>query len=141
MIGILLAGHGYTAEGMLKTVPMFFSNEKQIDAVSVHENTNLDDFKNEVRQKNSELDTGDGVLILTDLLGGSPCTAVISLMNERVDVIAGLNLSMLLSVIAARSSGMSRSQIAAQAVNEAEKGIVNVGKVLKQENDSTYQNR
>lgn len=73
MLGVLLVSHGNMAEGMIDSVKMFFGPDlEQIDFLSLKLDMAIDDFKEALTMKLSSLDQGDGVVILTDLLGGTP---------------------------------------------------------------------
>lgn len=103
MLGILLVSHGNLAEGLLSSAKMFFGDDiKQIDTLSLHMQTSIDDFKEELERKVAKLDAGDGVLILADLFGGTPANQSILLQSDRVHVISGANLTMLVEVLGMR---------------------------------------
>ena len=85
----------------------------------------LSDLKHTVKQ----LETGDGVIILTDMFGGTPSNISLSLLQPgKVDVLTGANLPMLLRILGMR--GQDLSQLAQDAKNAAIQGIVVAGEVL-----------
>ena len=103
MKGILLVSHGKMAEGMIDSLQMFFGeNIPQLDFLSVKMDTGAEDFKNAVVQKIEELDSGDGVVIFADVLGGTPFNQSAQLLSERVDLITGMNLGMLMDYLGSR---------------------------------------
>ena len=103
MKGILLVSHGKMAEGMIDSLQMFFGeNIPQLDFLSVKMDTGAEDFRNAVVQKIEELDSGDGVVIFADVLGGTPFNQSAQLLSERVDLITGMNLGMLMDYLGTR---------------------------------------
>lgn len=103
MKGILLVSHGKMAEGMIDSLQMFFGeNIPQLDFLSVKMDTGAEEFRNAVVQKIEELDSGDGVVIFADVLGGTPFNQSAQLLSERVDLITGMNLGMLMDYLGSR---------------------------------------
>lgn len=126
MVGILVISHGGLSEGVLDSLSMFFENEKQIDSMRVNCDTNIDYFKNEMGRKIKELDTGDGVLILADIFGGSPCNSTYNYFKENVRIVTGFNFPMLISAVTKRNTITDKKQLAASIIKEAQDGIIDV---------------
>lgn len=126
MVGILVISHGGLSEGVLDSLSMFFENEKQIDSMRVNCDTNIDYFKNEMGRKIKELDTGDGVLILADIFGGSPCNSTYNYFKENVRIVTGFNFPMLISAVTKRNAITDKKQLAASIIKEAQDGIIDV---------------
>ena len=105
MIGIVLMSHGKMADGMLDSCKLFFGEEiPQILSVCLLPENSPEDFDKKIELAISKVDSGDGVLILCDLLGGTPCNRCACILNDRIQVIAGVNLSILLEFLATRDS-------------------------------------
>lgn len=105
MIGIVLMSHGKMADGMLDSCKLFFGEEiPQISSVCLLSENSPEEFDKKIELAISEVDSGDGVLILCDLLGGTPCNRCAYILNDRIQVIAGVNLSILLEFLATRDS-------------------------------------
>lgn len=126
MVGILVISHGGFSEGVLDSLSMFFENEKQIDSMRVNCETNIDYFKDEMGRKINELDTGDGVLILADIFGGSPCNSTYNYLKENVRIVTGFNFPMLISAVTKRNTITDKKQLAASIIKEAQDGIIDV---------------
>lgn len=126
MVGILVVSHGGFSEGVLDSLSMFFENEKQIDSMRVNCETNIDYFKDEMGRKINELDTGDGVLILADIFGGSPCNSTYNYLKENVRIVTGFNFPMLISAVTKRNTITDKKQLAASIIKEAQDGIIDV---------------
>lgn len=103
MLGILLVSHGDMAKGLLSSAKMFFGDDiPHIDTLSLYLDTPVEEFKEKLNEKVSELNDGDGVLILADLFGGTPYNQSISLASGNIHVISGANLAVLVEVLGLR---------------------------------------
>lgn len=128
MLGILLISHGKMAEGMKDSLSMFFGNDiPQLDTLALRMDSSAVEFGQEIRQKVAELDTGDGVLIFADVLGGTPCNQALQIVNEKVHLIVGMNLPMLMELLGIRES----QEIDVAAVVESGKNaVIDAGAML-----------
>lgn len=95
MYGIVLVSHGGMAEGMISTAEMLFPELSQVQSVSLWPSDNPDDFQIKLEKAVREVDSGEGVFILADLLGGTPCNRSMYSAGEKVRLITGLSLPML----------------------------------------------
>ena len=123
MKGILLISHGPLAEGMLKTAEIFFGeNIPQMKAVVLNTQDDPEDFRTRLQEAVKEVDTGEGVLVFADLLGGTPCNQSAFVLNEQVTVLTGMNLPMVMECLGMRMGG----EISMETLEEtARNGIVN----------------
>lgn len=104
MIGILLISHGEFAQGMLASSHLFFGRDiLQIEALCLMPEESPDTFGERLKNKISELNDGSGVVILCDLLFGTPCNQSASLLHEDVKVICGANMPLLLELLSQRN--------------------------------------
>lgn len=128
MTGILLVSHGMMAEGMMDSISMFFGdNIPQLDYMRLYMDSNADEFGVEMAKKVAELDTGDGVVIFADLFGGTPCNQALRIVSDKVHLIAGMNLSMVMEFLGTREF----ADLDAAALVEAGKSaIVDAGAML-----------
>ena len=105
MQGIVIASHGTLAQGMENAAELFFGPVPQLKTVSLTADLRPEDFRARMEEAVKEVDTGDGVIVLCDLLGGTPCNTAAYFVSPSVRVIAGFNLAALLGIIADRQSG------------------------------------
>lgn len=106
MIGILLVSHNGLAEAMLSTAKMLYGEaDNQVVALGLEHGINLDDFDSMLSEAIQSVDTGDGVFVLVDLLGGTPCNRLARFATEKVVIITGMNLGMFLEIVCVRDSG------------------------------------
>ena len=103
MIGLILVTHGRLAEEFVTAMEHVVGPQKAIETVSIGPNDNMEGRRREIAHAIAQVDSGDGVIILTDLFGGTPSNLAISLMDHgKVEVIAGVNLPMLIRLEGAR---------------------------------------
>ena len=99
MIGVLITTHGNLGDELIKAAEMIKGNLKGVIHVSVDQTKSIEDIKKEISITIKKLDNGRGVLILTDLFGGTPSNISLSFLKEgKVEVVTGVNLPMLLKL-------------------------------------------
>lgn len=99
MVGILIISHGRLAEALISSVEFLVGNFQKIKGVSIWPKDKEKEVKDRIQQKMAEVDDGDGVVILTDVLGGTPTNVSLSfLKDEKVEVVTGVNIPMLLTL-------------------------------------------
>ena len=99
MIGVLITTHGNLGKELIKAAELIRGSLKGIIHISVDQIKGVEDLKKEISAAIKKLDQGQGVLILTDLFGGTPSNISLSFIKEgKVEVITGVNLPMLLKL-------------------------------------------
>ena len=131
MYGIVLVSHGGMAEGMISTAEMLFPELSQVQSVSLWPSDNPDDFQIKLEKAVREVDSGEGVFILADLLGGTPCNRSMYSAGEKVRLITGLRLPMLLSLLSSREDGMDMDSLSDDILSDAAAGAVDVNRKMK----------
>lgn len=103
MIGILLISHGNMASGISSSLKMFFGSDiPQLETLCLSENTNPDTFGEEIGNKIKELDTGDGVVVFADLIGGTPCNQAFKYISSKMVLLGGMNLPVIMEFLGQR---------------------------------------
>jgi PTS system mannose-specific IIA component len=99
MIGVLITTHGNLGNELIKAAELIRGSLRGIVPVSIDQSKGVEDLKKEISTAIKKLDQGQGVLILTDLFGGTPSNLSLSFLKEgKVEVITGVNLPMLLKL-------------------------------------------
>jgi PTS system mannose-specific IIA component len=99
MIGILIVTHGMLGYELIKAAELIKGELTDIISISVDATTGVEDLKKEITGAIKKADTGNGVLILTDLFGGTPSNISLSFLKKgKVEVVTGVNLPMLLKI-------------------------------------------
>ena len=105
MIGMILVTHGNLAEEFVHAMQHVVGRQEAVATVCIGPNDDMERRRQDIAAAIQEVDTGDGAIILTDLFGGTPSNLAISLMDAgHVEVIAGINLPMLIRLAKARNS-------------------------------------
>lgn len=114
MIGLVLVTHGHLATEFVIAMEHVVGAQKAIAAIGIGARDDMEERRQEIADSIAKVDSGEGVIILTDLFGGTPSNLAISLMEKgKVEVIAGVNLPMLIRLDGARKSMDVVSAIAA----------------------------
>lgn len=116
MIGIILVTHGQLAEEFVKAMEHVVGKQDAVATVCIGPKDDVEAKRQEIAEAIKKVESGYGVAILTDLFGGTPSNLAISLMKEgKVEVLAGINLPMLIRLASARKkSGLVDSITAAR---------------------------
>ncbi len=105
MIGLVLVTHGHLATEFVIAMEHVVGPQKAIAAIGIGARDDMEERRQEIADCVAKVDSGEGVIILTDLFGGTPSNLAISLMERgKVEVIAGVNLPMLIRLDGARKS-------------------------------------
>ena len=133
MQGIVLTSHGEMAKGLLQTTTLFFGEQQQITARCLMPNDNPDEFVEVLKKAIEEVDTGDGVIVMCDMLFGSPCNCMARIVgadldNENVQVLCGMNLAMVLQMLATREAQKVSPE---ELIEAGHQGIADLKATLK----------
>ncbi len=103
MIGLVLVTHGRLAEEFIAALVHVMGAQTGIETVCIGPNDDMEQRRQDIVDSIAAADTGDGVIVLTDMFGGTPSNLSISAMSEgKVEVIAGVNLPMLIKLASVR---------------------------------------
>jgi PTS system mannose-specific IIA component len=107
MVGLVVAAHGRLAEEMVSTAAGIVGPLNGVATVSIEPGTPPEGIRDQVQRAVSSVDSGEGVLVLADLFGGTPCKECLMLCNQRqIEVLAGMNLPMLIKANSLRAGTM-----------------------------------
>ncbi|MEO5323126.1 PTS sugar transporter subunit IIA [Mesorhizobium sp. CC13] len=116
MIGLVLVTHGQLAEEFRHAVEHVVGPQDNFETVSIGADDDMAQRRSDIITAVSRADTGTGVVVLTDMFGGTPSNLAISVMEAgRVEVIAGMNLPMLIKL-----SSVRKADNMAAALDEAQ---------------------
>ena len=106
MIGLVLVTHGRLAEEFRNAVEHVVGPQENFETVSIGPNDDMEKRRRDIVDAVARVDQGDGVVVLTDMFGGTPSNLAISVMEAgRIEVIAGMNLPMLIKLSSVRKGG------------------------------------
>lgn len=134
MIGILLVTHGRLAEELRAAAMTIQPDLTHVVAVSLEWNQTGEDARDRISKGLAEADEGDGAIILTDMFGGTPTNLTLSfLQRDRIEIVTGVNLPMLLKCAALQKSGKSVSEVAHLARERGQRSIYVASDLLADE--------
>ncbi|ANC92535.1 PTS fructose transporter subunit IIA [Azospirillum sp. TSH100] len=129
MIGMVLVTHGRLAEEFIAALFHVVGEQQQVRAVCIGPDDDMEQRRQDILNSVAEVDDGSGVVVLTDMFGGTPSNLAISIMDKaKVEVIAGVNLPMLIKLASVRKTEpLDKSVIAAR---DAGQKYINVASTL-----------
>ena len=99
MIGALVVTHGHLGQELVAAAEMIVGEISHIKAVSIGWHDDVNDAHNDIERHIAEVESGSGVLILTDMFGGTPSNIALSFHDPgKVDVLTGVNLPMIIKI-------------------------------------------
>ena len=123
MIGALVVTHGHLAAELVAAAEMIVGEISHIQAVSIGWHDDVNDTRREIERRIGEVDGGAGVLILTDMFGGTPSNIAFAFHEPgRVDVVTGVNLPMIVK-IASQTEGETLEELS-RSVREQGKASI-----------------
>lgn len=133
MIGIVIVTHCNLGQELIKAAEFIVGNLKQIKAVSLNPQDEVDSLRGKILRAIEEVDGGEGVILLTDMFGGTPSNISLSFLSEgNVEVVTGVNLPMLVG-LAAKREGKSLNRAAEEIRDYGIRSIALAGEILKKE--------
>jgi PTS system mannose-specific IIA component len=125
MIGIVIVTHGKLAEAFVSVTEHVVGKQERMVAIGIEPEDDAEQARERILQAIAQVNTGSGVVILTDMFGGTPSNLAISVMkSESVEVIAGVNLPMTIKLASVR--GKVSMQEAVNQAQEAARKYINV---------------
>lgn len=132
MIGLVLVTHGRLAEEFLAAMQHVVGPQTQAETVCIGPEDDMESRRNEILQKVHRADSGEGVIVMTDMFGGTPSNLSISIMDKaNVEILAGVNLPMLIklamlrkekslkdAVLGAKEAGIKYIHIASEVLGQ-----------------------
>ena len=131
MIGVVVVSHGRLADEFVAAAEHVLGPQDQMRAVAIGPDDNMEERRADIIDAVRGVDRGDGVVILTDMFGGTPSNLAISVINQvKIEVIAGVNLPMLIKLAEVRAKlPLGEAALAAQ---EAGRKYISVASALLQ---------
>lgn len=123
MIGGIILSHGKLAEELLNALSIILGEVVNMEAISIGWYDDVEDSKRKINQSLKRVDQKNGVLIFTDMFGGTPSNLSFSfLKDDRIEIITGVNLPMLIKFVSLQRSNKLR-EVAKKVVEQGKKNI------------------
>jgi PTS system mannose-specific IIA component len=124
MVGILIVSHGRLADALISSVQSLVGNLEKIKGIPIWSKDREEEVKDRIQMEMAEVDDGDGVVILTDILGGTPTNLSISFLEDKkVEVVTGVNIPILLTLASYRKE-RSLMEIGSLVKKSGRRGII-----------------
>jgi PTS system mannose-specific IIA component len=129
MIGLVLVTHGHLAEEFIAATEHVVGHQRNVRAVSIGPDDDIEQRRRDILAAAEAVDDGSGVILLTDMFGGTPSNLAISIMDKnRIEVIAGVNLPMLIKLASVRETEALEQAVA--SAQDAGRKYINVASTL-----------
>ena len=129
MIGLVLVTHGNLAVEFVSAMQHVVGKQDQVEAVCIGPEDDMEMRRTEILEKVGKVDSGSGVVVLTDMFGGTPSNLAISIMSRaNVEILAGMNLPMLIKIASLRKEKNLKDTV--EGAQEAGKKYINVASQL-----------
>ncbi len=129
MIGLVLVTHGHLADEFRSALEHVVGRQPALETISIGPDDNMETRRDDIVAAIKVVDEGGGVIVLTDMFGGTPSNLAISAMEPgKIEVIAGMNLPMLVKIASLREEeNVTEAALEAQ---EAGRKYINVASAL-----------
>ena len=133
MIGMVLVTHGRLAEELVAALEHVVGAQPNVISICIGPDDDMEQRRAEILESAAKADEGDGVVLLTDMFGGTPSNLAISVMDKaNVEIIAGVNLPMLIKLTSVRKTEPLDEAI--ESAQQAGRKYINIAsKLLSQE--------
>jgi len=131
MVGLVIATHGQLGEELLRTAEGVCGKLEQCRTVSISASQAMDVAREQLGEAIRAVEAGEGVLVLTDMFGGTPANLALTFLDERIEVITGVNLPMLLKLSTCRAEGTPLQATAQMLVAYAQKNVSLASEILR----------
>ena len=129
VVGLVLVTHGNLALEFISAMQHVVGKQEKVAAVCIGPEDDMEMRRQEILDKVGEVDSGAGVVVLTDMFGGTPSNLAISIMDRaNVEIIAGVNLPMLIKIATLRKEKNLKETVS--GAQEAGKKYINVASQL-----------
>ncbi len=130
MVGVLVVTHGKLAQELLETTRIIVGKPvDHIIPISVGWNDDTVDIQKTIANSINKIDLGNGILILTDMFGGTPSNISLSFLSEKVEIITGVNLPMLIKIVNI-GDRMNLKELAQSIYDQGKKSIYLASEIL-----------
>jgi PTS system mannose-specific IIA component len=135
MIGLVIVTHGRLAQELISALEHVVGPQANITAVCIGPDDDMEQRRASILESVARAEEGNGVVLLTDMFGGTPSNLAISIMDKaNVEVIAGVNLPMLIKLASVRQT--ESLEEAAQSAQEAGRKYINIASRLLTQEES-----
>ncbi len=132
MVGLVVATHGHLAQELVTTAESIVGKLAAVATCSIETGLSLEEIRTRMSGAIASVDTGDGVIVLADLFGGTPCNQSLTLSRDHhLEVLTGVNLPMLLKASSLRAEALPLPELAEALTQYGQKNITCASALLR----------
>ena len=133
MVGLVIATHGHLAEELVSTAEQIVGELADVATCNIEPGSSPEEIGEQMRRAVESVDSGEGVIVLADLFGGTPCNQGLMLSRQqRVEVLTGVNLPMVLKANSLRAEKLSLPELASALARYGQKNITCASALLRE---------
>lgn len=133
MIGIVVVSHGDLAAQFVAVLEHVLGKQEQITAIGIDADDDMESRRTDMVSAVQKMNDGDGVIVLTDMFGGTPSNMAISIIEqENIEVLAGVNLPLLIKLATLRKQSSDIQSVVSQACDAGRKYINVASQILEE---------
>lgn len=136
MVKIIIVAHGELAQELVNSVEAIVGKQPNLYVVKIEIGDSLVRMREKVNGLLEDVNDDDGSLILTDMIGGTPCNASAPMcMLFNAEILSGVNLPMILSAVFSSKKDITISDLAEKVLLDGQKSMINVKKIFDEMNE------
>jgi PTS system mannose-specific IIA component len=137
MVGLVVASHGRLAEELVATAEQIVGKLPAVATCNIEPGTSVEDLRAEMKRAVTLVDQGEGVIVMADLFGGTPCKESLMMCQRgNLEVLAGVNLPMLIKAHSLRAENMPLPEMANLLVSAGQRNITCASALLREAQQS-----
>lgn len=131
MVGLVVATHGQLAEELLRTAAGIVGPLDRCEAISISAGSSMEEARNQLGEAIQRVEDGQGVLVLTDMFGGTPANLALTFLDDRIEVVTGVNLPMIVKLATGRAEQLALRPLAELVTGYGQKNITLASELLR----------
>ncbi len=131
MVGMVVATHGQLADELLRTAAGIVGPLERCEGLSITAASSMEDARKRLGEAIQRVDGGEGVLVLTDMFGGTPANLALTFLEDRIEVVTGVNLPMILKLATGRADNLALRPLAELITGYGQKNITLASELLR----------
>ncbi|XXF77270.1 PTS sugar transporter subunit IIA [Myxococcaceae bacterium GXIMD 01537] len=133
MVGLVVASHGRLADELVHTAEQIVGSLPAVATCNIEPGTSVEDLRAQMKQAVTRVDQGEGVIVMADLFGGTPCKESLMMCQRgNLEVLAGVNLPMLLKANSLRSEQLPLEEMANLLATYGQRNITCASALLRE---------
>jgi PTS system mannose-specific IIA component len=133
MVGLVVASHGRLAEELVATAEQIVGKLPAVATCNIEPGTSAEDLRMKMKQAVAKVDDGEGVIVMADLFGGTPCRESLMMCQRgNLEVLAGVNLPMILKANSLRGEHLPLAEMANLLASHGQRNITCASALLRE---------